>query len=157
MSMRVLRRPILFLRVRCCICVRCIILILLINTVRCSSSLLVQLKDILKEKRREKFTKVVLFLHDNAPAHRTLATQKKLAYLWFHCLDHPPILRTWPRRTTTCSLDWRYNLKVTIFRPTHCCCGDLVGRTTFWIFLSVLQTLEQRAKKCIELREEYVE
>jgi len=38
------------------------------------SSLLVQLKDILKEKRRGKVTKVVLFLHDNAPAHRALAT-----------------------------------------------------------------------------------
>ena len=33
---------------------------------------------------------VVLFLHDNAPAHRTLATQKKLAYLGFQCLDPPP-------------------------------------------------------------------
>ena len=32
----------------------------------------------------------VLFLHDNAPAHRALATQKKLAYLDFQCLDHPP-------------------------------------------------------------------
>ena len=53
-------------------------------------SLLVQLKDILKEKRRGKFTKVVLFLHDNTPAHRALATQKKLAYLGFQCLDHPP-------------------------------------------------------------------
>jgi len=37
------------------------------------SSLLVQLKDILKEKRRGKVTKAVLFLH-NAPAHRALAT-----------------------------------------------------------------------------------
>ena len=54
------------------------------------SSLLVQLKDILKEKRRGKVTKGVLFLHENAPAHRTLATQKKLAYLGFHCLHHPP-------------------------------------------------------------------
>jgi len=54
------------------------------------SPLLVQLKDILKEKRREKFTKGILFLHDNAPAHLTLATQKRLAYLDFHCLDHPP-------------------------------------------------------------------
>ena len=54
------------------------------------SSLLVQLKDILKEKRREKFTKGVLFLHDNMPAHQALATQKKLAYLGFQCLDHPP-------------------------------------------------------------------
>ena len=54
------------------------------------SSLLVQLKDILKEKRLGNVTKVVLFFHDNAPAHRTLATQKKLAYLGFQCLDFPP-------------------------------------------------------------------
>ena len=53
------------------------------------SSLLVQLKEILKEKRRGKITKGVLLLH-NAPAHRPLATQKKLAYLGFQCLDHPP-------------------------------------------------------------------
>ena len=44
-------------------------------------SLLVQLKDILKGKRRGKVNKVVLFLHYNAPVHRALAlsTQKKLA------------------------------------------------------------------------------
>ena len=36
------------------------------------------------------FTKVVLFLHGYASAHRTLATQKKLAYLGFQYLDHPP-------------------------------------------------------------------
>ena len=53
-------------------------------------SLLVQLKDILKEKRRGKFTRGVLFLYDIAPAHRTLATQKKQAYQGFQCLDHPP-------------------------------------------------------------------
>ena len=45
---------------------------------------------LLKEKRRGKVTKGVLFLHDNVPAHRALATQKKLAYLGYHCLDHPP-------------------------------------------------------------------
>jgi hypothetical protein len=52
----------------------------------------VQRKDILKEKLRGKFAKVVLFLHDNAPAHRALATEKKLAYLCFQRLDHhdPP-------------------------------------------------------------------
>jgi len=62
-------------------------------------SLLVQLKDILKEKRRGKLTKLVLFLHDNAPAHWTLATQKKLFQI-----THP-LLRKWPCWTTTCSLD----------------------------------------------------
>jgi len=52
------------------------------------SSLLVQLKYILEEKCRGKFTNGVLILH-NTPAHRALANQKKLAYLGFHCLDHP--------------------------------------------------------------------
>ena len=42
-------------------------------------------------------------------------------------------------------------------RGGHCCRGDLVGGTIFWIFLSDLKKLEQRAKKCIELRGEYVE
>jgi len=54
------------------------------------SSLLVQLKDILKVKRRGKFAKGVLFLHYNAPAHRALATQKKLTYVGFQDLDYPP-------------------------------------------------------------------
>jgi len=50
----------------------------------------VHLKDILKEKHRGNVTKGVLFLHESAPAHRALATPKKLAYLGFQCLDHPP-------------------------------------------------------------------
>jgi len=53
------------------------------------SSLLVQLKDILKEKRHGKVTKGVLFLLNNALAHGALATQKKLTYLGFQCLDCP--------------------------------------------------------------------
>jgi hypothetical protein len=37
-----------------------------------------------------KVTKGILFLQDKTPAHRVLATQKKLAFLGFQCLDHPP-------------------------------------------------------------------
>jgi len=54
------------------------------------SYLLLQLKDILKEKCCGKVTKGVLFLHDIALAQQALATQKKLAYLGFQYLDHPP-------------------------------------------------------------------
>jgi histone-lysine N-methyltransferase SETMAR len=54
-----------------------------------------QLKDILKEKRRGKVTKVVLFLHNNAPVHRAPASQKKLAYLGpqflYHRLYYPDL------------------------------------------------------------------
>jgi len=54
------------------------------------SFLLVQMKDIFKEKRCGKVTKGFLFLHDNALVHWAFATQKKLAYLGFQCIDHPP-------------------------------------------------------------------
>jgi hypothetical protein len=50
----------------------------------------VQLNDILKEKTPLWFHQFSLFLHDNAPAHRVLATQKILANLGFQCLDHSP-------------------------------------------------------------------
>jgi hypothetical protein len=72
-----------------------------INAEYCSS-LLVQLKDILKEKPRGKVTKVALFLHDNVPAHRALAIQTKLAFLGFQCLNHPsysPDLAPWTEKT----------------------------------------------------------
>ena len=67
------------------------------------SSVLVQLKEILKKKRHGKVTKGVLFLHENAPAHRALATQKKLAYLGFQSLDYPPYSPNPAGRTTPCS------------------------------------------------------
>ena len=76
-----------------------------INAKYYSSLLLLHLKDILKEKRRGKITKGFLFLQDNAPAHRALATHKKLVYLVLQCLDHPPYSPDLACRTTTCSLD----------------------------------------------------
>ena len=54
------------------------------------SPLVVLLKEILKKKRCGKFTKWVLFFHDNVPAHGALATQTKLTYLRYQFLDHPP-------------------------------------------------------------------
>jgi len=82
-------------------------------------SLLEQMKVILNEKRRGKFAKGFLFLHDNYPVHRALPTQKKLTYLGFQCLDHPP----YP--PDLAPLDYhlfpglKNNWKVTIFRPTR--------------------------------------
>jgi len=43
-----------------------------------------------KNTHHGKVTKGVSFLHDNALAHRAVATRKKLAYLCFQCLDDPP-------------------------------------------------------------------
>ena len=103
-----------------------------------------------------------MFLHENAPAHRALATQKKLAHLGFQCLDHPPSspdlapsdyhlfpgLKKKPLKFRYFSSDADVIAAVEIW---------LDGQPSEFFFLSVLQKLEQRAKKCIELRGEYVE
>ena len=82
-------------------------------------SMLVQLKDILWEKRRGNQTNGVLFLHENAPPHRSIATQKRLSYLGFQCFHHPP------RSPDLAPSDYhlfrglKVTWKVAIFRPTQ--------------------------------------
>jgi len=100
------------------------------------SSLLVQLKNILNEKRHAKFKKGVFFLHDNAPAYRALSTQKKLAYLGFQCLDHPPCSPDLAPSDYHLFPGLKNDWKNAIFRPTrsHCCSGHLFGQTTTRIF-----------------------
>jgi len=123
-------------------------------------SLLVQLKDILKEKRRGKVTKGVLFLHDNALAHRAIATQKKLGYLGFQCLDHPSYSPDPAPSDYHLSPGLKKQLKGRHFSSG----AEVIAAAETWLdgqpsefFLSGLQKLEQRTKKCIELRGEYVE
>jgi len=104
------------------------------NNAEYYSSLLVQMKDILMEKRRGEVTKVVLFLYDNGPAHRALATQKKLAYLGFQCLDHPPYSPDLAPSDYHLFPGLKKKIESSPFfvrRGGHCCRGDLVGRTTF--------------------------
>ena len=123
------------------------------------SSLLGQMKDILKEKRSGKVTKGLLFL-DNTPAHRALATQKKLAYLRFQRLDHAPNSPDLVPSDYHLFPGLKNQLKGRHFRPTG---RSLLPRRPGWtdnlliFFLSGLQKLQQWAKKCIELRGEYVE
>jgi len=73
-------------------------------------------------------------MDDNAPARRTLATQKKLAYLGFQCLDHLP----YSPDLTPSDYHPFPGLKKTIERSSfifrsggHCYPEDPVGRTNF--------------------------
>ena len=118
------------------------------------------IEELLKEKYCGKFTKMALFSHDNAPAHRAIATQKKLAYLGFKYLDHPPYSPDLVQSDYHLFPGLKKTIESSPFfarREGHYCRGDLVWRTYFWIFLSGLQKLGQRTKKCVELRGEYVE
>jgi len=124
------------------------------------SSLLVQLKDILKEKCCRKVTKGVLFLHDNDLAHQTLATQKILAYLGFQCLDHAPYSPYLAPSDYHLFPGLKKQLKGCHFSSD----AEVIAAAETWLdrqpsefFLSGLQKLEQWAKKCIELHGEYVE
>jgi len=123
-------------------------------------SLLVRLKDILKVKCSRKVTKGVLFLHNNALSHWSLATQKKLVCLGFQCLDHPPY------SPDLAPLDYhlfpvlKKQLKVRHFLSDM----GVIAAAETWLdgqpsefFLIGLQMLEQWDKKCIELHGEYAE
>jgi len=102
----------------------------------------------------------VLFLHDNALGHSALATQKKLAYLGFQCLDHPPY------SLELALLDYHLFpwLKKQLKGRHFSSDGEVIASVETWLdgkpsefFLSGLQKLEQWAMKCIELRGECVE
>jgi len=124
------------------------------------SSLLVQLKGILKEKRHGKVANGVLLLHDNAPANRAFVTQKKLAYLGFQRLDHPPHSPDMAPSDYNLFPGLKKQLKGRHFSSD----AEVIAAAETWLdgpsqfsFLSGLQKIEQRAKKCTELRGEHVE
>jgi len=99
-------------------------------------------------------------LQDNAPAHRTLATQKKMAYLGFQCLDHPPYSPDLAPSDYHLFPGLKKQLKGCHFSSD----AEVIAAAEIWLdgqpsqfFLRVLQKLEQQAKKSIQLRGEYVE
>jgi len=98
-------------------------------------------------------------LHDNAPAHRALATQKKPAYLGFQCLNHPPY------SLDLAPSEYHLFLGLQKLKGHHFLSdAEVIAAAETWLdrqhsefFLSGLQKLQQQAKKCIELCGEYVE
>ena len=85
-----------------------------------------------KNAGRGKVTKGILFLHDNAPAHRALASQKKPANLAFQCLDRPPYSPDLAPSDYHLFPGLKKTIEISPFfvrRWGHCCYGDLVGRT----------------------------
>jgi len=112
----------------------------------------VQMKDILKEKRRGRSPKGFCSCTTMPRLTGHLQPRRNWPTWTSDVLITHPILRIWPRRPTTCSLDWRNNWKVAIFRPAR---RSLLPRRPGWtdklliFFLSCLQKLEQRAKSFI--------
>ena len=85
-------------------------------------------------------------MHDNAPAHRALATQNKLAYLGVQCLDHPPYSPDLAPSDYHLFPGLKKELKGLHFSSE----AEIIAAAENWLD-------GQRAKKCIEFRGEYVE
>ena len=66
-----------------------------------------------------KVTKGILFLHDNAPAHRALSTRKKLAHPGLQCLDKPPYSPDLAPSEYHRFFGLKNNWNFAIFRPTR--------------------------------------
>jgi len=99
-------------------------------------------------------------LHNNALAHQALATQKKLAYLGFQCLDHP----RFSLDLATSDYHLFPGLKRQVKSHNFLSNVEVIAAAETWLdgqpcefFLGGLQKLKQWTKKCIELRGEYVE
>ena len=94
------------------------------------------------------------------PAHRSLATKKKLDYIGFQCLVHPPYSPDLAPSDYHLFPGLKKQLKGHHFSSDT----EVIAAAETWLdgqpsgfFLSGFQKLEQRAKKCTELRGEYVE
>ena len=88
----------------------------------------------------------MLFLHDNAPANRALATQKKLAYLGFQRLDHQSYSPDLAQSDYHLFPGLKKQLKVHHFSSD----AEVIAAAETWLdgqpsdfFLSGLQKLEQ--------------
>ena len=110
-------------------------------------SLLVQMKEILKKKCHGYFTKLGLVLHDNSPAHGSIATQKKLAYVGFQYLDYPPYSLDLAPSDSHLFSGTEKTIENSIFYfpcGSHCCRRYLVGGKMFEFFFEWLA--KNRAK-----------
>jgi histone-lysine N-methyltransferase SETMAR len=123
-------------------------------------SLLSQLKEKLKEKRRGKLTRGVLFLQDNAPAHKSHVTMQKLGEIGFELLPHPPYSPDLAPSDYYLFPQLKKFLKGTKFDSNT----EVEQTAEAWFrgqtsefYLDGLKKLEHRCNKCIVMKGDYVE
>jgi hypothetical protein len=120
---------------------------------------LVQLKDFWRKNTARSSPKGSCFCTTMPRLTGHLQPRRNWPTWAYNILITNSILRIWPRRNTICSWTEK-TIEISTFFVRHggeCCRGDLVERPKFWIFLSGLQMLEKRGKKCSELRGDYIE
>ena len=118
------------------------------------ASLLLKLRDAIKEKRREMLTRGVWLLHNNAPIHKYTIAQQAVRDCGFVQLDHPAYS---PDLAPSDYFLFR-NLK------SHLQDESLKEAVKEWLegqteelYFSGINSLPEKCRKCIELSGDYIE
>lgn len=124
------------------------------------AQLIAKLREAIKEKRRGKLRKGVLFHQDNAPAHKSLIAMAAIRDAGFDIIDHPPYspdlapsdYRLFPKLKE----DLR-GKKFSTNDEVMCAVNEWFDTVEQNFFQDAIEMLERRWEKCVELRGDYVE
>lgn len=124
------------------------------------ANILLKLKDAVKEKRRGKLSKGVLLLHDNAPAHSSQLSQQAIRECRFIQLPHPPYSPDLAPSDFYLFRHFKKFLRGRKFNDDN----ELKAASEQWLegqdkefFQTGLIQLEEKWKKCIAVRGDYIE
>lgn len=124
------------------------------------AGLLHKLRDAIKEKRRGKLSKKIIFHQDNAPAHTSNVAMAAIHDCGFELLSHPPYSPDLAPSDFHLFRHLKESLRGTAFEGDE----DVISAVNQWFqdqdekfFLEGVQALKHRWEKCVQLRGDYVE
>lgn len=123
-------------------------------------ALLDRLDTILREKRKRTQRKNILFLHDNAPAHKSHKAMNKLEQLGYEIVQHPPYSPDLAPSDYYLFPHLKKMLQGTRFHSN----SEVEAQTMAYFeelsksfYKKGIEMLENRWNRCIELKGDYVE
>ncbi|KAL0822131.1 hypothetical protein ABMA28_004265 [Loxostege sticticalis] len=124
------------------------------------ASLIPKVREVIKKTRRGKLSSGVLFLHDNAPAHRSEVALQAIHSAGFEMLDHPPYSPDLAPSDFHLFPKLKEHIRGTKFADDD---AVMAAVNEFFesqekdFFLDGIRKLEKRYSKCIKLEGDYVE
>ncbi|UYV82869.1 hypothetical protein LAZ67_22001161 [Cordylochernes scorpioides] len=119
-----------------------------------------QLREAIKEKRRGKLSRKIVYHQDNAPSHRSLQAMATIYYSGFELLPHAPYSPDLAPSDFNLFPHLKKSLSGIHFRSNE----EVIDAVTSFFesletsfFLEGIKALEHRWKKCIDLKGDYVE
>ena len=124
------------------------------------AELIQKLRAVIREKRRGKLTRGVLFHQDNAPAHTSHAAMAAIRDCGFELLNHPPYSPDLAPSDFHLFRKLKESLRGRVFEDNS---GVIAAIDTWFqgqdkeFFLNGIRALQHRWEKCIQLRGDYIE